>query len=299
MPLVIGVTGSIATGKTGLCEHLVERWGAIHGDADKIVHRLFDPGKTGFDNAVKEFGREIVGDDGYIDRKKVGAIVFGNSEAMGRWTRAIGNIEEAMRTTISGWRETLDDNQIAILEAVNLIEAGYSAWCDVTWLVAAESPPRTTSSTTTARWTSSWPRSTRRSSARSSCTAPTRCRRPAGSRGVSRTRGLSGPRRVPSRPLRAPPILQLRTRGWHVDRAEVAQLVERLLAKEKVASSSLVFRSNSPRPVISLRAKLRRSGGTGRRDGLKNRWGETPVPVRPRASAPDLNLASPLPACER
>ena len=143
MPLVIGVTGSIATGKTGLCEHLVERWGAIHGDADKIVHRLFDPGKTGFDNAVKEFGREIVGDDGYIDRKKVGAIVFGNSEAMGRWTRAIGNIEEAMRTTISGWRETLDDNQIAILEAVNLIEAGSPARCRGPWRAAPanDTPP--------------------------------------------------------------------------------------------------------------------------------------------------------------
>ncbi len=138
MPLVIGVTGSIATGKSGLCARLVERWGAIHGDADKIVHRMFDPGKPGFDNAVKEFGQEVVGDDGYIDRKKIGALVFGNSEAMGRWMRAIGNIEEEMRITISGWRETLGDDQIAVLEAVNLIEAGYSAWCDATWLVAAE-----------------------------------------------------------------------------------------------------------------------------------------------------------------
>ncbi len=47
MPLVIGVTGSIATGKSGLCARLVGRWGAIHGDADKIVHRMFDPGKPG------------------------------------------------------------------------------------------------------------------------------------------------------------------------------------------------------------------------------------------------------------
>ena len=138
MPLVIGVTGSIATGKSGLCTRLVERWGAIHGDADKIVHRMFDPGKPGFDNAVKEFGQEIVGNDGYIDRKKIGALVFGNSETMGRWMRAIGDINEEMRKTVSGWRETLDDDQIAILEAVNLIEADYSAWCDVTWLVAAE-----------------------------------------------------------------------------------------------------------------------------------------------------------------
>jgi dephospho-CoA kinase len=138
MPLVIGVTGSIATGKSGLCQHLAERWGAIHADADKLVHRMFDPGRDGFDNAVKEFGEEIVGDDGFIDRKKVGAIVFGNPEAMGRWTRAIGNIAEEIEGVINGWRESLDDDQVAIMEAVNLIEAGYSGWCEQTWLVAAE-----------------------------------------------------------------------------------------------------------------------------------------------------------------
>jgi dephospho-CoA kinase len=138
MPLVIGVTGSIATGKTGLCEHLVEKWGVIHADADKVVHRMFDPGRDGFDNAVKEFGEDIIGEDGYIDRGKIGALVFGNPEAMSRWTSAIGNIEEEIKSVIDGWRETLADDQIAIMEAVNLIEAGYSGWCEATWLVAAE-----------------------------------------------------------------------------------------------------------------------------------------------------------------
>jgi dephospho-CoA kinase len=52
--------------------------------------------------------------------------------------KAIGNIETEMRTTIENWRATLGDDDVAILEAVNLIEADYSAWCDATWLVAAE-----------------------------------------------------------------------------------------------------------------------------------------------------------------
>lgn len=138
MPLVLGVTGSIATGKSYLCQYLVEHHGAVHGDADKIVHRMFDPGKPGFDNAVKEFGQEIVGDDGYIDRKKVGAIVFGNPDAMRRWTRAIGNIADEIKGVIDQWRAELPDDQLAIMEAVNLIEAGYSAWCEATWLVVAD-----------------------------------------------------------------------------------------------------------------------------------------------------------------
>jgi dephospho-CoA kinase len=138
MPLILGVTGSIATGKSGLCQHLVEKYSVTHGDADKIVHRMFDPGRDGFDNAVAEFGEDIIGEDGYIDRKKIGNLVFGNPDAMGRWMKAIGNIEDEMRTTVEGWRATLGDDDVAILEAVNLIEANYSEWCDATWLVAAE-----------------------------------------------------------------------------------------------------------------------------------------------------------------
>ncbi|MDA1240380.1 MAG: dephospho-CoA kinase [Chloroflexi bacterium] len=138
MPMILGVTGSIATGKSGLCTYIVEKYGATHGDADKIVHRMFDPGKPGFDNAVAEFGQQIVGEDGYIDRKKVGALVFGQPENMRRWTRAIGNIENEMKITIERWRETLGPDEVGILEAVNLIEANYSQWCDATWLVAAE-----------------------------------------------------------------------------------------------------------------------------------------------------------------
>ena len=138
MPMILGVTGSIATGKSGMCAHLVEQYGATHGDADKIVHRMFDPGRQGFNDAVAEFGEEIVGADGYIDRKKIGNLVFGNPDNMARWMKAIGDIEAEMRTTVEGWRASLGDGDVAILEAVNLIEADYSAWCDATWLVAAE-----------------------------------------------------------------------------------------------------------------------------------------------------------------
>lgn len=138
MPMILGVTGSIATGKSGMCAYLVEEHGATHGDADKIVHRMFDPGREGFKNAVAEFGDEIIGEDGYIDRKKIGNLVFGKPENMSRWMKAIGDIEAEMRSVVENWRSNLGNEEVAILEAVNLIEAGYSAWCDATWLVAAE-----------------------------------------------------------------------------------------------------------------------------------------------------------------
>jgi dephospho-CoA kinase len=136
MPLVIGVTGAIATGKSLVCEQLVGL-GAVHCNADTLVHQLYAPGTPGFDRVVEEFGREIVGTDGSIDRRALGARVFGRPEEMRRLTRAMGDIGGLVHSVVDGWRATLPSDGSAVLEAVNIIEPGYSAWLDQTWLVWA------------------------------------------------------------------------------------------------------------------------------------------------------------------
>ncbi len=137
MPLILGVTGSIATGKSSACMLMVER-GATHLDADRLVHRLYDPGKPAFDRIVAIFGDEIVGEDGYIDRKILGSKVFGKPDEMTKLTTAIGNIAEAVKEVVDGWNDTLGEDDVAVLEAVNLIEAGYGQWCDAVWLFVCE-----------------------------------------------------------------------------------------------------------------------------------------------------------------
>lgn len=137
MALVIGLTGSIATGKTTACQ-LLTKSGAVHCDADKLVHTLYEPGKPAFDRIVTIFGDEVVGDDGYIDRKILGSKVFGNSDEMEKLTSAIGNIGEAVKEVVEEWRRTLAQNDVVLLEAVNLIEAGYGQWCDQVWLFACD-----------------------------------------------------------------------------------------------------------------------------------------------------------------
>ena len=54
-PLIIGLTGSIAAGKSTVGQLLEER-GAVHCDADKLVHKLYDPGTPGFEKVVAHFG---------------------------------------------------------------------------------------------------------------------------------------------------------------------------------------------------------------------------------------------------
>ena len=135
MPLIIGVAGSIATGKSTACKIMVGL-GAVHCDADSLVHRLYDPGKPAFERIVAVFGAEVVGDDGYIDRRELGSRVFGKPEQMSKLTTAIGDINIAVKGVIDDWRGTLDPDAPALMEAVNLIEAGYGRWCDQVWLFA-------------------------------------------------------------------------------------------------------------------------------------------------------------------
>src|SRR3972149_10204343 len=135
-PLILGVTGAIATGKSLVCQTLVDV-GAVHCDADKLVHRLYDPGTPGFERVVAACGPDIVGTDGYIDRTILGTKVFGRPEEMRRLTSAIGNIGDAIKDVIDGWRATLGDEATAGMEAVNHTEPGDGGWGGPTLRVGA------------------------------------------------------------------------------------------------------------------------------------------------------------------
>lgn len=79
--LIIGLTGSIASGKTTVANHLQEK-GATLVDGDIISRELVQPGMPVFREIVNHFGKEIVAADGHLDRKKLGKEVFENQESL-------------------------------------------------------------------------------------------------------------------------------------------------------------------------------------------------------------------------
>ncbi len=136
MAFLLGVTGSIASGKSLLCQRLVDAHGARRVDADRHVHTMYEPGKPAFDRIVTQFGDAVVGSDGFIDRKALGDIVFGKPDLLAALRSAIGDLEgEFMRLL----RELKDDPApIAVFEAVRLFEGPYMEICDAGWLVASQ-----------------------------------------------------------------------------------------------------------------------------------------------------------------
>ncbi|MDN8589976.1 dephospho-CoA kinase [Paenibacillus sp. 11B] len=75
----IGLTGGIATGKSSVSAFLASK-GALLIDADVIAREVMMPGHPVLAAAVQRFGQAILNEDGTLDRKKLGSIVFQDPE---------------------------------------------------------------------------------------------------------------------------------------------------------------------------------------------------------------------------
>jgi len=75
---VIGLTGGIACGKSTVAEHF-RNWGATVIDADQIAREVVQPGEPALGALVRAFGEDILQPDGSLDRKHLGARVFGDT----------------------------------------------------------------------------------------------------------------------------------------------------------------------------------------------------------------------------
>lgn len=78
---LIGLTGGIASGKSLVSARLAEL-GATVVDADALARQAVAPGTLGLQRIVSEFGEELRGDDGSLDRAALGAIVFRDPERL-------------------------------------------------------------------------------------------------------------------------------------------------------------------------------------------------------------------------
>jgi len=77
--LLLGVTGGIASGKSYVSE-ILEELGSPLIDFDKLGRVVVEPGKPAFEQIVDYFGKQVLADDGALDRKKLSDIVFSDME---------------------------------------------------------------------------------------------------------------------------------------------------------------------------------------------------------------------------
>ena len=79
MTVVIGLTGGIASGKSTVSQ-MFQGFHVPVIDADVIAREVVEPGKEAYNEIVAAFGKEVLGENGELDRPKLGSIVFHNEE---------------------------------------------------------------------------------------------------------------------------------------------------------------------------------------------------------------------------
>ena len=122
MPMLrVGLTGGIACGKSSIAAMLVKR-GAHFLQADGLAHQLYAPGTATYDKVVRNFGREILDEDGTINRSKLADLVF--PSRIGELNAIVHPEVVKRQNSWMGEVEQSDRHGIAVVEAALLIEAG-------------------------------------------------------------------------------------------------------------------------------------------------------------------------------
>ena len=135
--LVIGITGSVGTGKSTVTKIFGEL-GARVLDADLIAHEAMRTGSVAWRRIVQEFGEEILQPDRSIDRQQLGQLVFADAAARQRLEAIVHpQVIKAMRRTLHAWKKNGRD-LVVVLDVPLLLEANLASMVDVVVVVRAD-----------------------------------------------------------------------------------------------------------------------------------------------------------------
>jgi dephospho-CoA kinase len=132
---LVGLTGGIASGKSTVADRFVRR-GAELIDADTIARDVTRPDTPAYYQIIEHFGTRVIGEDGFIDRDVLGAIVFADDSQ-----RAVLNgitHPPIMREIADQLELLVAYDGLVVLDVPLLVEAGVERSYDAVVVVAAD-----------------------------------------------------------------------------------------------------------------------------------------------------------------
>lgn len=133
---VIGLTGPTGAGKTTVL-HVLEGMGAVVLDADVIYHDLTVSSQPMREELKARFGPDIYDAHGVLQRKVLGDKVFGDPQALEDLNAMTHHyVQLEIRRLLAEARA--DGKQVAVVDAIALIESGLAEMCQITVAVVAQ-----------------------------------------------------------------------------------------------------------------------------------------------------------------
>lgn len=139
---VIGITGGVGSGKSEVLSFLSDREGAVVCQADLVAKELQKKGTKCFDEIIEHFGTSILAEDGELDRKALGEIVFHDEKELLALNAIVHPaVEDRIRELIC--KEKENGTKVFFLETAILIESKYDdMFCDEVWYIYASDDVR-------------------------------------------------------------------------------------------------------------------------------------------------------------
>ena len=130
---LIGITGSIACGKSTVSRELFRRGYPVI-DGDVLARELTAPGGAAMSEIRSVFGDQYIAPDGSLNRRQMGKLVFSDPEARARLDRLMAPyLRNLTVERISQARES--GAVLCFLDMPLLFEKGYDRYCDAVWCI--------------------------------------------------------------------------------------------------------------------------------------------------------------------
>lgn len=131
---IIGLTGSIASGKSTVSRILAE-CGAPIVDADLIARAVAERGEIGWQKIAEAFGKEVLQEDGQLDRTKIGEMIFRDATKRAELDNIMHPIIlKRIEEEVAIYQQ--QGEPIVILDIPLLLELGWQDKVSAVWLVA-------------------------------------------------------------------------------------------------------------------------------------------------------------------
>lgn len=139
---LIGITGGVGAGKSQVLSYLASRCRCRILLADEVGNEVKLPGQPCYEQLVELLGKDVLAEDGTIDRGRMAEKIFADA---GLLSRVNGIIHPAVRLYILQEVEkerSLGNVDFFFLEAALLIEEGYDRVVDELWYIYADEEVR-------------------------------------------------------------------------------------------------------------------------------------------------------------
>ena len=121
--LKVGLTGSIAVGKSFVCD-VFRELGAFVLDADQTAREVVEPNTKGLNAIIENFGTKVLQPNGELDRAKLGALVFADESKRQLLNSIVHPLVIEKQNEWLQKHERENANAICIIDAALMIESG-------------------------------------------------------------------------------------------------------------------------------------------------------------------------------